>query len=228
MYNNPVLTKNNLNFAHSAHLQAETSNSLTPLLGAGPLYMKHLTAIAIFFTALAACTGSKQLLQAQAVINKYGTTVQLTDTFLLRLQQDNDLVLANAVEHTAWGHNITWQIIARKNGQWTGYSYKILSARGNQIQQDSMVVAVADCNNALLFFTNGAAWETVTGAPKCNTTISDGGTWYLLMLTPAKQLRSKYYEPAFYQQHCPDSTRQAFLDAFNKLNSVFGEKNTAD
>jgi len=190
--------------------------------------MKKITIVScVLLLIITACSISKTAMHAQAVVEKYGKDEQIADTFLHRLQQENDLVLANAVEHTAWGHNITYQVIARKGGQWKGYNYKVLNAKGGQIQISEANVTANDGNNVLPFFEKEGIWkERTEGENKCGTVINDGSMWYLLLITPAKVLRSTYYEAAFYQQHCPDSTRQMFLDAFEKVRVVVEGGNT--
>jgi len=186
--------------------------------------MKKITIVScVLLLIITACSTSKTAMHAQAVAEKYGKDEQIADTFLHRLQQENDLVLANAVEHTAWGHNITYRVIARKGGQWKGYNYKVLNAKGGQVQINETSVNASDCNSVLPFFEKEGIWkERTEGENKCGAVINDGSTWHLLLITPAKVLRSTWYEPAFYQQHCPDSTRQMFLDAFEKVKVVLG------
>ncbi len=184
---------------------------------------KWLIIVTIFAITVVACSTVKNAAQSQPVVEQYGKEEQLTDSFLRTLQQQNDLVLAAAIENTAWSKNTSYQIIARKNGVWKRYTYKVNAFNRQPPQTGTMDVSKEACEAILTSFAQPGIWKTKSNSAKmaCNVTINDGLTWHLLMFTPVKVLRFTYYEPQFYQDHCPDADRQLFLDATNKMKEVF-------
>lgn len=190
--------------------------------------MKRLTTITTIcaFAILVACSSAKNTTQAQSIIEQYGKTEQLTDSFLHKLQLENDIVLASAIENTAWSKNTTYQIIARKNGAWKGYTYKVNAFNRQPPQTGTVDVAKDACEAIASSFEQPGIWKNKSESAKmaCNVTINDGLTWHLLIISSSKVLRSTYYEPQFYQEHCPDADRQLFLDASNRMKEVFGKK----
>jgi len=187
-------------------------------------HTKHFTGMAFILSIilLAACAGNKNMAQTPGVFDQYGKEEQLNDPFLHGLQQQNDIVLAIATENTALGKRITYQVLAMKKGKWQGYKY-VNSTRPVQIRTGDITVSKTACDSVIQFLKQIEVWKIRDNAGKsnCNAVINDGSNWHLLIITPTKVTRSAFYEPQFYQEHCPDASRQLFLDATNKIKQVF-------
>lgn len=173
---------------------------------------------------LAACSAAKKTAQKQAVVlDTYGTQQPLEDTFLHRLQQENDIVLAAYTEGLAWGTHYNYTVAARKNNVWQGYVYIISGTVNKPVATIMQAVINADAANAAVAMAgNEALWTGKDDRSKCNTSVSDGTTSYLLMASGDKVLKTGYYMPEVYQRNCPDSSRQLFLDAFEKVKGLAG------
>jgi len=170
---------------------------------------------------VAACSSARQTVQAQAIINTYGTDEQLADTFLNRLQQENDVVMAAYTESLAWGRNYNYTIAARKNGVWKGYEYTIKGVRNNPVAgANEVAVNGAKANQTLLLLNNASLWNGKDNYETCNMAVSDGSSSYLLLVAGNKALKLKYYMPGSYQKFCPDSSRQLFLDVWGKVRGL--------
>jgi len=175
---------------------------------------------------LAACSASKKAAQKQAVLfDTYATSQLLEDTFLHRLQQENDVVLAAYTEGLAWGRHYNYTIAARKNNAWQGYSYSISGTVNAPTVSVTPVSINADsANAATAFVANAALWAGKDNRSNCNMSVSDGSTSYLLLTAGEKVLKVGYYMPDIYQQNCPDSSRQLFLDAFDRIKRLVAGK----
>lgn len=188
-----------------------------------PFNMKKLIiATTALVITLAACSASKKAAQTQAVVlDTYGTRQPLEDTFLHRLQQENDLVLAAWTESLAWGRHYNYTIAARKNNVWQGYAY-VVSGTINAPKVSIIPAGInADSANAAAAFAeNAALWTGKDDHSNCTTTVSDGTTSYLMMVSGEKVLQVSYYMPDVYQRSCPDSSRQLFLEAFGKVKRL--------
>lgn len=187
--------------------------------------MKKLFIIATLSIALFSCSSSRQSVSAQQVIDSYGTNEQLTDTFLHRLQQENDVVMAAYSESLAWGRHYNYTIAVRNNGKWKGYSYTVSGTFNNMKAQVTDVPVDAKAADATLATLNNAAlWQGRDNHETCNMQVNDGSTSYLLMAALNKVLKLGYYMPDAYQRSCPDAGRQLFLEALGKVRNLTGEK----
>jgi hypothetical protein len=179
--------------------------------------------------ALLACTGPKKAAYLQKSSAGYGRVEQLADSFLHSLQQQNDVVLASAVENTAWGHSISYHILAQHNNKWAGYLYSI--AVNKRVIISPLQVSKPAADSVLGFFIENQVWkiEGDKGRNFCDSTygrkscvINDGTTTHLLIVTPTGVIRPTYYEPLFYQRCCPNAMRQLFLQAVDKVQTATG------
>lgn len=192
--------------------------------------MKYLLlTITVAAIALLACTGPKKAVYLQNSSAGYGQVEQLADTFLHRLQQQNDVVLAAAVENTAWGHSISYHILAQHNNKWAGYLYNI--AVNKRVTISPLQVSKPAGDSVLAFFIENQVWkiEGDKGRNFCDSTngrkscvINDGANTHLLIATPSRIIRPTYYEPVFYQRCCPNTMRQLFLQAVDKVQTATG------
>jgi hypothetical protein len=196
--------------------------------------MKLIISAAICITAIfIACGSGKNMAAGQAPFEQHGMEEQLPDSFLHKLQQENEVVLAYAIENTAWGHSIAYSIIAHKNNEWKGYNYSINVKHNTTI--NPVEVSATACDSVLAFFTGKEIWKIDgdKGRGACNDTsgkknciINDGRTWRLLVMTPQRVTRCSYYEPQFYEDCCPgNGERRLFLDAVEKIKQVFEKNN---
>jgi hypothetical protein len=183
--------------------------------------MKQLIVTIIISSAIiVGCGTAKQAARAQVVFDTYGKEEQLADTFLHRLQQENDVVLATYTESLAWGMHYNYTIAVRKNGVWRVYNYTISGTRANAkslVREMHSNPKAADA--ALQYLNNSALWGGKDNHETCKIHISDGSTSYLLMAAGGKVLRLSYYMPDTYQQTCPDSSRRLFMDAVWKVRA---------
>ncbi len=190
-------------------------------------YIFLTTTVAAF--ALLACTGPKKAAYLQNSAAGYGQVEQLADTFLHTLQQQNDVVLASAGENTAWGHSITYHILAQHNNKWAGYLYNI--AVNNRVAINPLPVSKQAGDSVLAFFIEKQVWKITgdKGRNFCDSinnrkscVINDGTITHLLIITPTSVIPSSYYEPVFYQRCCPNAMRQLFLQAVDKIQTATG------
>jgi len=189
--------------------------------------MKQLIATIVISTAVIwGCSSAKQATQAQTIIDTYGQEEQLTDTFLHRLQQENEIILTAYTEALAWGRHYNYTVAVRNNGTWKGYTYAIhgtlnnLKAEITEVQVDAKAA-----DNALLFLNKPALWQGKDNHETCNMQVSDGSSNYLLLASKTRVLKLSYYMPEAYQRNCPDNTRQLFIDAFGKVRALGGKTN---
>ena len=161
--------------------------------------------------------------------DQYARTEQVTDSFLLSLQQQNEVVLAFAVESYAWVRATDYRIIALNKGKWTGYTYYKRTTAGALEDHKTVEVSKDSCNAIWQRIQATEAWKIkgddgkdfCTGEQKNKCNINDGVTWRLLILTKDKITDPSYYEPAFYENCCPGNTdRKLFIEITNKIKDA--------
>jgi hypothetical protein len=161
--------------------------------------------------------------------DQYARTQQITDSFLLSLQQHNEVVLAFAVESYAWVRAVNYRIIALNKGQWTGYTYYKRTTGGAIEKHEAVTVSNDICNEAWKFIQTNEAWKVkgddgkdfCSGSQNKSCTINDGVTWRMLIITRDKITDPAYYEPAFYEECCPGNTeRKLFIEASDKIKNA--------
>ncbi len=163
-------------------------------------------------------------------LDQYGRTEQAADSVLYNLQQNNELVLAFAVETNAWAKTITYKAFALNNNEWTGYSWFINKSQGQVTPNvNPMTVNNDSCNAIWNFFKAREVWKIkgdtedgfCTGSKANGCNINDGAYWRLLIITKDKITDPVYYEPAFFEECCPGNTDRAlFLEAVNKMQAA--------
>jgi hypothetical protein len=77
--------------------------------------------IALFVAVILSCNNTRVM--SASSFDEYARTEQITDSFLVSLQQNNEVVLAYVVESYAWVRAVDYRIIAMNKGQWKGYTY---------------------------------------------------------------------------------------------------------
>jgi hypothetical protein len=161
--------------------------------------------------------------------DQYARTGQVTDSFLLSLQQSNEVVLAFAVESNAWIRAIDYRIIALHNGKWKGYTYYKRTTGGAMEKQGTIEVSDDSCNAVWDFIQANESWKINgdagknfcnAGSPK-NCNINDGVTWRLFILTKDKISDPAYYEPAYFEECCPgNADRRLFIETADKIKNA--------
>lgn len=161
--------------------------------------------------------------------DQYARTEQVTDSFLLSLQQENEIVLAFAAESYAWVRAVDYRIITLNKGQWKGYAYYKRTTGGPLKKHDVITVSDEVCNEAWKFIQTNEAWKVKGDGGKdfCNSSgnkscnINDGITWRMYIITKDKIADPSYYEPAFYEECCPGNVeRKLFIEAVNKIKNA--------
>lgn len=198
---------------------------------------KNMKNIGAFFITvlITCCSNSKQA--ATNTFDQYAAEVQLKDSVLLSLQQQNDLVIACAADNTAWIKSSTYQILAQNKNEWTGYFYYVNNTAGGSAGGSSnfninpSMVPKAACDSLWQFLQQQQVWKikgdegkNFCAAPNNNCNINDGQTWRLLIITKTKMTQSSFYEPEFYEGCCPGNTdRKLFIDAIAKIQKLVSE-----
>lgn len=186
--------------------------------------------IILFTTVILSCNNTR-VMSANS-FDEYARTEQVEDSFLLSLQQSNDVVIAYAIESFAWVKAISYQIITLKDGEWKGYTYNKKITGGPVETHQNLSISKKDCDDAWKYIQTTEAWKIkgdsgtnfCSGDKKSNCNINDGVTWRLLIITKDKIIDPSYYEPEFYENCCPGNTdRKLFLDVVNKIKKSIKE-----
>jgi len=191
--------------------------------------------IALFTVTVFSCNNTRVM--SAGSFDQYARAEQAADSFLLSLQQQNEIVLAFAVESSAWVRAVDYRIITLSKGQWKGYTYYKRLTGGATEKHAAITVSNDVCNDAWKFIQTNEAWKIKgdNGKDFCsssgnkNCTINDGVTWRLLILTKDKITDPSYYEPAFYEECCPGNTeRKLFIETVNKIKTAAHVKNNEE
>ncbi|MEP7317594.1 MAG: hypothetical protein ABI921_02600 [Panacibacter sp.] len=182
------------------------------------------------------CTNTKAINNDQmndTQWHQYGRTEQVSDPFLHKLQQNNELVLVYAFETYAWAKTVTYNAIALSNNQWTGYNWYVNKSAGAGVEPNvnPSEVSSDSCNALWNFFKEKEVWKIKgdNGENFCDSTdkigcnINDGAQWRLLIITKDKVIDPSYYEPEYFENCCPGKKDRAlFVEAVHKIKSLMG------
>ena len=196
--------------------------------------MKNISAI--FITVLITCCSNSKQLTTNS-FEQYAEDVQIKDSVLLALQQQNDLVIAYAVDNTAWAKSSTYQILTQNKEGWMGYFYYVNNTSGAKTRSgenfniNPVVVSKESCDSVWQFFQQQQVWKikgdegkNFCSTPNNNCNMNDGQTWRLLIITKTKMTESSFYEPEFYEGCCPgNNERKLFLEAAQKIQHLVTE-----
>jgi len=169
-------------------------------------------------------------------IDEYGSTEQLTDSVLHSLQQNNELILAFAVETNAWVRAVNYKVLAMNKDQWKGYTYYVNNTTHISSGLKPAEVSNDTCNSLWNFFQTREVPKIIgdngenycIGDKKNNCNINDGATWRLILLTKNKVIDLSFYEPEYYENCCPgNADRELFLQAVNKIKAIVPDKKDA-
>ncbi|MEO8711707.1 MAG: hypothetical protein ABI405_06255 [Parafilimonas sp.] len=163
----------------------------------------------------------------------------IEDSILRKLQTENDLVIAYAVENFAWVRSIDYRIIAQKNNEWKGYNYHLNLMRGSSAGSPTVVTEAVvnkeSCNSVLNYINENKAWAIPgdsgdgfcnDGNTKCN--INDAASARLWIITKNTVVNPSYYAPEFFEKCCPDKQRGLFLSITKKIAAIFGSSNDSE
>jgi hypothetical protein len=159
---------------------------------------------------------------------------QLEDSVLINLQQNNELVLAFAVETYAWARTKNYKILTLNNNEWKGYNYKINNSTHSSSGLIPVTVSADSCDALWKFIkekdatkiTGDNGKDFCPGDKNKNCNINDGATWRLLFITKDSVITPSYYEPQFYEDCCPgNANRQLFLGVAGKIKNIAGDTN---
>lgn len=187
-----------------------------------------------FFMAMVntGCSAQKNLVEQN--INSSGNKQAIEDDELKKLQSENDLVIAFAVENFAWVKSIDYFIIAKNSNGWKGYKYHHNLMRGNAGTPTSIQshdVNSTDCDAVVKYISDNEGWNIKgdSGQDFCsdgnkNCNINDAPGSRLWMITKTAYISPSYYAPQFYEKCCPEKQRGIFLSITQKIAGIFGEK----
>ncbi len=189
--------------------------------------------LAVFLTAAFASCKAQQNLVIQK-IDEAGSNQTLEDSVINNLRNNNDIVIAYAVENFAWVRKINYLILTQKNGEWKGYQYNvsllkqnpsqsIVSANINKNACDSLIAYIMQNNAWTIKGDNGSNFCT-NGSTKCN--INDAASGRLWIITKKTVFNPSYYAPEFYENCCPDKDRALFLSIKNKIQNCISINNS--
>ena len=183
---------------------------------------------AMFLTAAFASCKAQQNLIIQK-IDEAGSNQNLEDSIINNLRNDNDIVIAYAVENFAWVRKINYLILVQKNGEWKGYQYNVNLMKQNPSQSIAPVnINKNACDSLMAYISQTNAWKIkgdngskfcTDGSKNCN--INDAASARLWIITKKTVFNPSYYAPEFYEKCCPDKNRALFLSIKSKIeNSI--------
>ena len=183
--------------------------------------------IALLTTAILSCNNTRVM--SASSFDEYARAEQITDSFLLSLQQSNEVVLAYAIESYAWVRAVDYRIITLNKGEWKGFAYYKKITGGASETHETIPVSRKDCEELWKYIQTNEAWKIkgdkgkdfCSGEKKSNCNINDGVTWRLYVITKDKIVDPSYYEPEFYENCCPgNAERKLFIDVTNKIKQA--------
>ena len=178
------------------------------------------------------CHNSKAMMANP--VKQNGRQEQLQDSVLINLQQNNELVLAFAIETYAWAKTKNYKIITLNNNEWKGYNYSVNNSTHSSSELIPVAVSADSCDALWKFIKEKEATniegdngeDFCTGNKNNNCNINDGATWRLLFITKNSVVDPSYYEPQFYESCCPGNiNRELFLQVADKIKNIVGNTN---
>jgi hypothetical protein len=193
--------------------------------------IRQLLLSAVIAAVFVSCKAQKISVVRQ--VDSFGNDQPIEDSVIRRLRENNDLIVAYAVENFAWVRSVNYLIIASKNDEWTGYWYYV-NLMHNQSQSNvpgninPAEVNQAACDSLVQFITQTKAWNIrgdsgqnfCPGSNKsCN--INDAAGARLWIITQKGLVNPSYYAPEFFEQCCPgDKDRALFLSITKKIQDL--------
>jgi hypothetical protein len=188
--------------------------------------------IAVIAVMSTGCNAQKNMLTDN--INAVANKEPVEDSVLQRLQSENDLVIAYAVESFAWVKSINYRVLTKSNGEWKGYVYHKNLMRNNAGSPTTFTTAAVDkaaCDALLNYLTENEAWKIKgdsgngfcsDGNKNCN--INDANSARLWLMTKTGVLNPSYYAPDFFENCCPDKQRGLFVSITKKITDIVADE----
>lgn len=191
--------------------------------------MRYFKSFILIVLLSIGCKAQQNLLE-----KNIGTTANkqiIEDSVLSKLQSENDLVVAYAIENFAWARSISYRIVAKNNNVWQGYVYH-KNLMNNSTASPSVLNKInvnnASCDSLISYLTVNKAWLIKGDADgnfcndvnkKCN--INDAPGARLWMTTKSAAMNAGYYAPEFYEQCCPgNEQRKLFISVTEKIAAI--------
>ena len=183
-----------------------------------------------FLITLASCMAQKNSIITE--VDEAANNQPLEDSVINNLRNDNDIVIAYAVENFAWVKKINYTIVAQKNGEWKGFVYERSFMKQDPSQNiNSININKNACDSLIDYIQQAKAW-TITGdngtnfctnsSRNCN--INDAASGRLWIITKKSVINPSYYAPEFYEKCCPDKDRALFLSIKEKIEKAANTK----
>jgi hypothetical protein len=182
------------------------------------------------------CSAQKNTLTEN--INAVTEKQPVEDPMLQKLQSENDLVIAYAVEKFAWVKSADYRILAQNKGEWKGYVYHKNLMPNNAGSPTTFTPAAVDrsaCDAILNYLTENKAW-TIKGDSEngfCpdgnkNCNINDAASARLWLITKTTAINPSYYAPEFFENCCPDKQRGLFVSITKKITDIVADKGATE
>jgi glucose-6-phosphate 1-dehydrogenase len=113
--------------------------------------------IVLLMTVILSCNNTRGM--SASSFDQYARTEQVSDSFLLSLQQQNEVVIAFAVESYAWVRSVDYKIITLNKGVWKGYTYYRRITGGASEKHETISVSNDSCNAVWKFIQTNEAWK---------------------------------------------------------------------
>ncbi len=180
------------------------------------------------------CSAQKIMLTEN--INALAEKQPVEDSVLQKLQSENELVIAYAVENFAWVKSADYRILAQNKGEWKGYVYHKNLMPNNAGSPNTFNTANVDktaCDTLLNYLTENKAW-TIKGDSEngfCsdgnkNCNINDAASARLWLITKTAAINPSYYAPEFYENCCPEKQRGLFVSITKKIADIVADNGT--
>lgn len=155
------------------------------------------------------------------------------DSVLQKLQNENELVIAFAIEKFAWVRSIDYHILVQNNNEWKGYIYHqnlMPNNTGSPTTIGETKVDKTAADALLNFLTKNKAWTIkgdaengfcADGNKDCN--INDAAGSRLWFITKTSAINPSYYAPDFYEKCCPEKQRGLFLAITQKIAELVSD-----
>jgi hypothetical protein len=193
----------------------------------------YLKIIIVIMLLNIGCSAQKNSLISN--IELAGNKQPVDDETIKKLQNENDLIIAYAVENFAWVKSMDYHIISQKNNEWKGYKYHrnlMTNNAGSPTTITSEKINKAACDSILNYITEKKAWTIKgdsedgfcsNGNKNCN--INDASGLRLWLITKNAVINPSYYAPDFFEKCCPNEQRGLFLSITKKIAAAFGDNN---
>jgi hypothetical protein len=166
-------------------------------------------------------------------IESIGNKQSVDDETIKKLQSENDLIIAYAVENFAWVKSMDYTIIIQKDNEWKGYKYHknlMANSAGSPTSINPISVNKSACDSLLDYIEKNKVWTIsgdngenfcTDGNKNCN--INDAASLRLWIITKKGSINPSYYAPDFYQKCCPNEQRGLFISVTKKIAAAAGD-----